>query len=156
MTEIVEREQRYYLWDQYGVAFALVVALIATLGSLYYSEIRDFIPCVLCWYQRILMYPLTLIILVGLILRDELLPWYVLPLSLTGIFVSTYHYLTQLGIISTTDVCRAGVPCAVRYVNHFGFVTIPFMALIAFTLISATMLLLWWSRRTISAEAMEV
>ena len=72
-------------WLQYGAYLALVPALVALLGSLYYSEIAGFVPCTLCWYQRILMYPLTLISLVGIIKQDEYLPNYVLPFSVIGI-----------------------------------------------------------------------
>jgi disulfide bond formation protein DsbB len=126
-------------WREYGPALGLGVALTAMLGSLYYSEIAGFVPCTLCWYQRILMYPLTLIILVGLLKQDEDLPIYVLPFSIGGIGVSTYHYLTQLGLIAHSGVCAVGIPCNLRYVNYFGFVTIPFMALTAFSLISVIM-----------------
>lgn len=126
-------------WREYGPYLAFGTALTAMLGSLYYSEIAGFVPCTLCWYQRILMYPLTLIILVGIIKQDEYLPGYVLPFSVSGVGVSTYHYLTQLGVISHSAVCSVGVPCSLRYVNYFGFVTIPFLALIAFVVISVIM-----------------
>ena len=111
------------------------------LGSLYYSEIAGFVPCTLCWYQRILMYPITLIALVGILSRDDALPKYVLPLSVAGMGLSTYHYLIQLGVISHSAVCAVGVPCGLRYVNYAGFVTIPLMALTAFVLITGSMAL---------------
>jgi len=123
----------------YGPYLAFSAALVAMLGSLYYSEIARFVPCTLCWYQRILMYPLSLIILVGLINHDEFLPNYVLPLSIIGIGVSGYHYLTQLGLFPHPTVCASGIPCNLRYVNYLGFVTIPFMALIAFLIITVSM-----------------
>ncbi len=123
------------------------MALAATLGSLYYSEVAGFIPCTLCWYQRILMYPLVFIITVGLILRDEYLPRYVLPLSTLGITVSSYHYLTQWGFFAESAACRVGVPCSGRYVNYLGFITIPFMALVAFVLITLIMFLVWLAFR---------
>jgi disulfide bond formation protein DsbB len=85
------------------------------------------------------MYPLTLIMLTGLIKQDEYLPTYVLPFSVIGIGVSTYHYLTQLGIIAHSAVCSVGIPCNLRYVNYFGFVTISFMALTAFVMITLFM-----------------
>lgn len=133
--------------EEYAPALAMLVALVAMLGSLYYSEVAGFVPCVLCWYQRILMYPLVLIIFVGLVSRDVFLPRYVLPLSVIGIGVSTYHYLTQLGIVGGSNVCAAGVPCTVRYVDLFGlgFITIPFQALVAFTLITVLMLASRWA-----------
>lgn len=125
---------------QHGPKLAFVVALTATLGSLYFSEIRHFIPCTLCWYQRILMYPLVLITLVGLIEQDEFLPTYVLPFSLIGLCVSAYHYALQLGLFGNSGACTVGIPCNARYLNIFGFITIPLMALTAFILITVIML----------------
>ena len=117
------------------------------LGSLYYSEIAGFVPCTLCWYQRILMYPLTLITLVGILKQDGNLPGYVLPFSILGMGVSTYHYLIQLGVVGHSAACTVGVPCGLRWVNYFGFVTIPLLALTAFVLITATMALSKWTVR---------
>ena len=115
------------------------------LGSLYYSEIVGFVPCTLCWYQRILMYPLTLILLVGILKHDEGVFDYVLPFSLLGIGVSTYHYLIQLGVIPHSPACAVGIPCGLRYVNYFGFLTIPLMALTAFTIITVVTALGKWA-----------
>ena len=91
--------------QQYGAILAFVVALVATLSSLYFSEIAGFVPCTLCWYQRILMYPLTVITLVGFIKQDEYLPNYVLPLAILGLIVSGYHYLVQLGAFGHPAAC---------------------------------------------------
>jgi len=132
-------------WQQYGTYLALAPALTAMLGSLYYSEIAGFIPCTLCWYQRILMYPLTLIILVGIFTQDEFLPNYVLPFSVMGMGVSFYHYLIELGIIEHSPACTVGIPCNVRWVNYFSFITIPLMALTAFTMITIIMALTKWA-----------
>lgn len=133
-------ERTLELVEEYAPALAFLVALIATLGSLYYSEVRGFIPCTLCWYQRILMYPLVAILLAGLIRRDPDLAAYVLPLALLGIVVAGYHYTLQLGLWgSESAACRVGVPCSGRYVNWLGFITIPFQALTAFILITALM-----------------
>ncbi len=130
---------------RYGVPLALIVAFTAVTGSLYYSEIAGFVPCRLCWYQRILMYPLVIIILIGLIEQDEILPNYVLPFSLIGAGVSSYHYLLQLGVIGEAGACAIGIPCNARYVNYAGFITIPFMALTAFILITGSMLAVKWA-----------
>ena len=132
-------------WQQYGAYLAFAPALTAMLGSLYYSEIAGFVPCTLCWYQRILMYPLSLIILVGILQQDEYLPNYVLPFSIIGIGVSSYHYLIQRGILAHPAACSVGIPCNSSYVNYFGFVTIPFMALVAFIMITVTMSLTGWT-----------
>jgi disulfide bond formation protein DsbB len=131
--------------EQYGAILAFVVALAAMLGSLYFSEVAGFVPCTLCWYQRILMYPLTVITLVGFIKADEYLPNYVLPLSAIGMVISGYHYLVQLGVFGHPAACAAGIPCSLRYVNYFGFLTIPLMALTAFTLITVIMLGTRWA-----------
>jgi disulfide bond formation protein DsbB len=131
--------------QQYGPYLAFAPALTALLGSLYYIEIAGFVPCTLCWYQRILMYPLTLIILAGIFKQDEYLPAYVLPFSVMGMGVSTYHYLIELGVLTHPTVCSVGIPCNLRWVNYFGFVTIPFMALTAFIMITVIMTLTQWA-----------
>lgn len=142
-------------WQQYGAYLALAPAVAALLGSLYYSEIAGFIPCTLCWYQRILMYPLTVIILVGIFSQDEFLPNYVLPLSIAGMGVSIYHYLIELGIIAHSPACAVGIPCNVQWVNYFGFITIPLMAFIAFTMITVIMTLTKWAYTHVDLPATE-
>lgn len=119
--------------EQLALYGAQVVAWVATLGSLYFSEVRHFVPCELCWFQRILMYPLALLIPLALLRRDNHLPLYTLVFSGLGIGVSSYHYLIQKTTwFAGAGTCDAGVPCSVAYINWFGFVTIPFLALIAF------------------------
>ncbi len=135
------------LLAQYGPYLAWLVALIATLGSLYYSEIAGFVPCKLCWYQRILMYPLTVIILVSLLRQNQYLGSYVLPFSITGLLVAFYHVLLEWGIVPEGTACAGGVPCGLRYVNYFGFITIPFLSLIAFILITVIVIGVWWAWR---------
>ena len=130
--------------QHYGAYFAFGQALVAMLGSLYFSEVAHFIPCTLCWYQRILMYPLVLITLIGILKQDEYLPSYVLPFSMIGLGVSLYHYLIQLGILGDTASC-SGVACSVRYVNYLGFITIPLMALTAFVVITIVMSATRWA-----------
>lgn len=140
-------------FQQYGPYLALAPALAALLGSLYYSEVAGFIPCTLCWYQRILMYPLTLIILVGIFKQDEYLPNYVLPFSILGMGVSTYHYLIEKGVLEQSTSCAVGVPCNVSWVNYFGFITIAFMALTAFVMITVIMTFTRWAYRQNEALA---
>jgi len=157
-TLTVEREKSSQnKWAEffrlYGAYLALVPALTAMLGSLYYSEIAGFFPCILCWYQRILMYPLSLIILIGIIKQDEYLPSYVLPFSIIGIFVSSYHYLLERGLSSFTESSSCvGVSCTIKYVEYFGFITIPFMALTAFIMITVIMGLTAWANRQVESE----
>jgi disulfide bond formation protein DsbB len=121
---------------------ALAVALTATLGSLYFSEVRHYLPCNLCWYQRILMYPLVIVLAVGLLRQDSNLPYYVLPLSLFGQGIATYHYLLEkTNIFSAPTACQAGIPCTTPWINWMGFITIPFLAMTAFFLITVMCLI---------------
>jgi len=121
-----------------GLAFA--VALGTTLGSLYLSEIAHFTPCVLCWYQRICMYPLAVALLVGGLRRDGAVWNYVLPPALIGAFIAIYH--TQLQAFPHQHlVCSPTEPCTIRYIWEFGFVSIPFMSLSAFAFIITMMIL---------------
>lgn len=116
---------------------AWVQALAATAGSLYFSEVRDYPPCELCWYQRILMYPLTVIIAVGIARRDSGLYWTVLPLSFAGLAAATYHNLLQQGVIAESFTsCQIGIPCEAKLIEWLGFITIPMMSLTAFFVIS--------------------
>ena len=122
---------------------ALLAAMIATCGSLYFSEVLGWLPCELCWIQRILMYPLTVILAVGILRNDRGMYWYALPLSLTGMGFSLYHYLEVLQVIPPSP-CQGGVPCSIDYLTPiltgpFSFIKIPFLALVAFAIISVMM-----------------
>ena len=113
-----------------------LIASIATLGSLFFSEIMEFVPCTMCWYQRIFMYPLVLIFLINLLYPDEKVFKYSMPLLIVGLLLSFYHNLLMWGIISESAVpCKQGVPCSTEYFDYFGFINIPFLSLTAFTLI---------------------
>ncbi|WP_261130002.1 disulfide oxidoreductase [Bacillus sp. Marseille-Q3570] len=123
------------------VGIAWIISLIAFLGSLYFSEIAGFVPCEFCWYQRILMYPSAIILGIGWYIEDMKLPYYVLPFSVIGVGVSTFHYLHQkTEWFTQAVVCTQGVPCSGMYINWLGFITIPFLALIAFLSISVIMI----------------
>lgn len=123
--------------------FSWFVATVATAGSLYFSEILHLPPCVLCWYQRILMYPLVLIIAVGILRKDKGLPFYVLPLSVTGGAIALYHNLLYYSILPpATAPCLLNVSCATRFFAWFGFITIPFLSLVAFAVITVCMVLI--------------
>jgi disulfide bond formation protein DsbB len=124
--------------------FAWIVAVIATLGSLFFSEIMEFPPCTMCWYQRICMYPLTVIFLIGLIKYDENAFFYALPLVIIGWGWAFYHTLLILGIISEELApCVLGVPCSTMYLNWFGFLDIPMLSLAAFTLIAINLIIFY-------------
>lgn len=127
--------------DERGLLLlAWVTAAGATSGSLYYSEVAGFPPCLLCWYQRIAMYPLVLILGVGVVRADAGAWRYGLPLSVVGFVVAVYHVLIQLRPALDVVTCEARAPCTVRYVAAYGFVSIPFMAACGFLLISAVLL----------------
>lgn len=116
---------------------AFVQALIATLGSLYFSEIANFVPCTLCWYQRICMYPLVVILGIGIAEKKKDIYKYVLPFSIIGWLIAVYHNLLQYGIISeSVYMCTAIGSCTQRYVNLYGIITIPLMSLVAFSVIN--------------------
>lgn len=130
---------------------AWIQAWIATLGSLFFSEVMHFTPCPLCWYQRIFMYPLVFILSVGIARKDKNLPYYVLPLSAGGWTIALYHNLLYYGWIPNLVKCEQGVSCTTRFFAWYGFITIPLLSLIAFTVISACMItLLKHSKKALS------
>jgi disulfide bond formation protein DsbB len=121
---------------------ALVVVLLAMLGSLYFSEIAGYPPCKLCWLQRIAIYPLSVILAVALIRRDGLAHLYVLPLVVFGLLVSAYHNLLYYGIIpDSLAPCELGVSCTTKFIEWFGFVTIPLLSLAALATVAALMVI---------------
>ena len=127
--------------QRYGLYFAWLAAVVATAGSLYFSEIRQFVPCTMCWYQRILMYPFVIILGVASFLQDDKVLRYALPLSCLGVAVATYHILEQnVPGFGAPSLCQAGVPCSVKYINWFGFISIPVLSLSAFVLITTLLL----------------
>lgn len=107
--------------------------LVATIGSLFYSEIMGYLPCELCWYQRILMYPLVIVYGLAIIKKDLQIALPGIFLSGIGMIVSAYHYgLQKLPALQNTGGFCGNIPCNLQYVNYFGFITIPFLAGIAF------------------------
>lgn len=131
---------------------AFIQSLIATLGSLFFSEILHFPPCTLCWYQRICIYPLVLILAVCIMKKDKNAPYFVLPLSLIGLVISLYQNLLIYKIIPEGFApCTVGVSCTTKYIAYFGFVTIPFLSMLAFLVITLCLAAyMWLSKRSIS------
>lgn len=114
--------------------------LLAIAGSLFFSEIRNFPPCILCWYQRIFMYPLAVILAVGILRQDKKVYQYVLPLSIMGMVVAFYQTLLYYKILPESIApCTAGISCTTRFIEWFGFVSIPMLSLISFTFITICM-----------------
>ncbi len=118
------------------IFLCFVIASIATLGSLFFSEVMQFIPCSMCWYQRIFMYPLVIVFLIALLYPDDKVFKYSIGLVVVGLFFAIYHNLLMFGIIPESVVpCVQGVPCSTKYINWFGFINIPFLSLISYSLI---------------------
>lgn len=129
------------------LVLAALVATVATLGSLYFSEVRQFVPCILCWYQRAAMYPLALLLGVAAVRGEEGVRRFALPLAASGWLVAAYHVAEEKFGFAPLGQCRVvgGVSCTTEWVNYFGFVTIPVLSLSAFSLL---LVLLAWRRRT--------
>jgi disulfide bond formation protein DsbB len=120
-----------------------VIATISTLGSLFFSEVMEFPPCVLCWYQRIAMYPLVFIFLVGSFQKANATRVFAQPLVVTGWIISLYHNLLHFEIIpENASPCLEGVSCSTVYVNWFGFITIPLLSFVAFSLLAIILVIL--------------
>ena len=133
---------RRAVWG-YELWLAFVVSAIATGGSLFFSEIANFVPCELCWYQRIFMYPLTVITLLAALANDHRVARYLLPLPVIGAGVSVYHLLVENGVVHEEQACRISAPggCATKWIDEFGYMTIPTLALTGFALVFAFLLL---------------
>ncbi len=113
-----------------------IIAAISTLGSLFFSEVMRYPPCVLCWYQRICMYPLVIIFLMGLFPFDPKVIRFTFPLALIGWLIAIYHNLLYYNILPESAApCVLGISCTTVQIQWFGFITIPFLALTAFSLL---------------------
>jgi len=120
---------------------AWLVATVAALGALFMSEVMGLAPCVLCWWQRIFMFPLVLILALGLFPFDPKVTRYALPLAVIGLGLAAFHVLLTLGIIpEALAPCRQGIPCKTIQIEWFGFVTIPLLSLFAFLTITGLLL----------------
>lgn len=124
-----------------------LLASISTLGSLFFSHVVGFAPCILCWYQRIFLFPLVILLAVGLFPLDKNIVKYAFPLALAGWLTALYHNLLYSGIIpESIQPCSQGVSCTEEYIDLFGFITIPMLSLLAFSTIIA--LLILFKKRT--------
>lgn len=133
-----------------GLLLIWTVSFVATLGSLYFSEVRGYEPCTLCWYQRILMYPIVLISGIALFQKNARIAMTTAIFSIVGGSISLYHYgIQKLSFLSDNAPVCGNVPCTGQYINYLGFITIPFLALIAFTIILITSLfMLKWQKES--------
>ena len=128
---------------RHAILLSFIVALTATLGSLFYSEIVGYEPCKLCWFQRIFIYPLVFLFGLALWRREKVIIPYGLVMSAVGFLIAAYHYLLQLGIAPSVNcgVIGYAAACSQRFVMAFGFITIPLMSATAFALIFLLLLI---------------
>ena len=120
--------------EKNSIKIILAQVIIAIFGSLYYSDIKGYEPCILCWYQRICMYALFPMIVTALWRKENKIYQYILPTSILGAIIAIYHNLLYTGFIKT-EFCTTGISCTSKYVEYLGFITIPFMSLIGFVII---------------------
>jgi len=121
---------------------AWLVASASTLGALFFGEVMQLPTCVLCWYQRIFMFPLVLILPIGMFPFDRKVVRYALPLAMLGWVFAMFHLLLIAGVVpESIKPCAQGVPCSEKVIEWFGFVTIPLLSAVAFSAIVALLLL---------------
>ena len=137
LTSLIRRSSMLDFLNRNALLFSFIVASVATLGSLFYSEIAGYEPCKLCWFQRIFMYPQMVLLGMALWKEDWGIADYSIALSSIGALIAGYHYLLQTGLASSLLCSAVGdsAACSQRFVYQFGYVTIPLMALTAFILI---------------------
>lgn len=144
MKDLIKKNALYLAWSG---------SLVATLGSLYFSEIADFPPCVLCWYQRISMYPLVVILGFAIYLKNKAMILPALVLASIGWVISIYHNLLYYEILPEAAApCIEGVSCTTKFIEWFGFVTIPFLSFSGFTLIIILLIIAWRSSNRSQVE----
>ena len=142
MTQLIQKNTNWNI-----LFFCWLVVSVSALGSLFFSYIMEFAPCVLCWYQRIFLLPLVLILAVGLFPLDKKVVKYALPMAVAGWLTAAYHNLLYAGIIpESIQPCSQGVSCTEEYIDLFGFLSIPMLSLLSFTTIITLLIILY--RRT--------
>jgi disulfide bond formation protein DsbB len=121
---------------------AWAVALVATLGSLFFSEVSDFVPCRLCWFQRIAMYPLAVVLLLAAVRRDVRGgALYALPFPVAGALIAIWHVYVEINPDAESEGCRVAAPCSLKWIDELGYVTLPVLSLTAFAAILALLLM---------------
>jgi disulfide bond formation protein DsbB len=141
-VSLLFRPVRRALWG-YELWLAFFVAALATGGSLFFSEIAHFAPCELCWFERICIYPLAIVMLLIALADDRRAARYLLPLPIVGAGLAVYHVLVERGVVSQTRGCAVSAPggCATKWVDELGYVTIPVLTLTAFALLLGLLVL---------------
>ncbi len=131
----------FQFWEKHGLLFSFIIVLIGTIGSIVYSDVLGYLPCKLCWFERIFMYPQVIILLIALKRRDGSELFYAFWLSIFGAVTSLYHHLIQVGFFPESAFCSIGASgdCSKVFVStFFGYVTLPMMAFSAFLLVGVT------------------
>ena len=142
---MTHQKQKDTNWNILFLCWLLVS--VSALGSLFFSYVMEFAPCVLCWYQRIFLFPLVLILAIGLFPFDKKVVKYALPLAIAGWLTAVYHNLLYAGFIpKSIQPCSQGVSCTEEYINLFGFLSIPMLSLLSFSTIVILLIILY--RRT--------
>ncbi len=123
--------------DKYNflLIFQLVIVLASIFGSIFFSEVMNFLPCKLCWYQRLCVYPMAFIILVGIYIKSKETVFFLLPFSISGLVTSSYHNLVYYKFITVLVPCSESAPCTAQQINWLGFITIPLLSLVTFILL---------------------
>src|SRR5210317_828093 len=138
---MVHVDQKSSSWNI--LFFCWLVASVSAMGSLFFSYVMEFAPCVLCWYQRIFLFPLVIILATGLFPVDKSVVKYALPLAIAGWLTAAYHNLLYAGIIpESIQPCSQGVSCTEEYINLFGFLSIPMLSLLSFSAIISLLIIL--------------
>lgn len=133
-AELIDVVRPHALW------WAFVVAASSMAGSLWFSEVANYAPCKLCWYQRVAMFSLAIVLLVAALRRDRGIVPYAVTLAAVGATVSTYHYLVEWFPTLETNVCSADVPCTTVWFRTFGFVSLAFMAFSGFVAVATVLM----------------
>jgi disulfide bond formation protein DsbB len=141
-----------------ALPLAFMVPAFAMFGSLWFSEVANYNPCKLCWYQRACMYPLAVILLVALVRKNKVaarqdVTVYAVPLAVLGSVISLYHYLLEWNPTWETNVCAIDVPCTTIWFRQFGFVSLPFMALCGFVSVAILLCATYTKNREVSDTA---
>ncbi len=130
----------------------LTISVAAIFGSLFFSEVMKFPPCDLCWYQRILLYPVALIVLTGLFWESGDTNRFVMPFAWLGLAVAVYHNLVYYKVIQIIVPCSETAPCTAQQLNYLGFITIPLLSLVAFIFLVISNLIVHFLERKVSHE----
>ena len=129
------RDQAIEMVSPAALWLGSLIATVSMAGSLYYSEVAEFAPCDLCWYQRITMYPLAIILAIAAYRKDAGIRLYTYPLTVIGAVLAVYQYALQLKPSLESGFCGVDASCTERYIWQFGFISFPFMSLVGFAMI---------------------